>query len=373
MSLWKKALPLRQMPELDTIRLISILLVVLHHQFSKANAFFAWFTEFGWVGVDIFFVMSGFLITSLLLREREATGTISLQTFWKKRMLRLWPSWLFTLLLSICMVWFFGQNNPSLLEKLFSKWWHYFLHFGNYSILLEGNIHIVFNHFWSLAVEEHFYLLWPLVLFFVPGRRGIMAVGLLIIASSFGLRLWHLLSGHDVHLTEFATHTRLDELVMGCLLSVGWSRIKDLAPLSEMLLTALMACLFLGGLYFGKGNMAFPVLNALGYSFIGLSGCLLIVIALKGGRWGIRRVLRVPLFAKLGVLSYGVYLIHLHVSQVLYWALGKLGITPDPYVLATLNLVLPFGPAWIMYFYIDEVFAKFRHRRVSVPVVPQAG
>jgi peptidoglycan/LPS O-acetylase OafA/YrhL len=358
-SIFKK-LPLRQLPELDAIRFLSILLVVLHHQFFDQNFILAWFGKHGWVGVDIFFVMSGFLITTTLLKEQTTKNKINLKLFWYRRILRLWPSWLMTLALSFIMVFFISRNQPVLREALNHRWWHYFLHFGNYDHAYLGQLHTLFSHFWSLSVEEHFYLFWPLLLIGLRTRKQlIMAISILIIVPLL-FRYYYITNGHTVYVISLPTHTRMDEILFGCLLALYFPRIKDLALGAEVFLTGIMLALFYVALYHGRLNYQSSVLYSLTYTMCGIASCLLVILALKGGEFGLRRLLKIKLFAKLGVLSYGVYLIHFHMNFIVYSLLSKFSITDNQTLIAAVNFTVPFIPAYFMYFYIDEFFAKFK-------------
>lgn len=358
-------IPLRQFPELDTIRFISILLVVLHHQFFESNPLLKWFNDHGWVGVDIFFCMSGFLITGLLLKEINKDGTINLKLFWFRRMLRLWPSWLVTLFLSFVMVFILSSSNSTVREALYEKWWHYLLHVGNYSYIFEGKIHTLYSHYWSLAVEEHFYFLWPVILIFFTTKKSLFGVVWSLIIASFMFRYYHIMNGGSEHLVSFSTHTRLDQLLMGCLLAFYFPTIKKLSYSSEIVMTVTMFSLYFFGLYICKNNQDFIILNSLSYTVIGFATCLLIIIALKGNAWGLRKLLNLSIFAKLGVLSYGVYLIHLHVNYIVFPIAKNLPWLDNQNILALINLILPFVPAYFMYFYIDEFFSTYKKKLAS--------
>lgn len=367
---WFTKIPLRTLPELDSLRFISIFLVIFHHLLFTSNSFFSWFKTHGWIGVDIFFGMSGFLITGLLLKEREKMGTIALKDFWVKRMFRLWPSWLFTLFLTIIMVSWIGRNQPSVELALREMCWHYFLHFGNYSHIFFGKIHTLFLHFWSLAVEEHFYLLWPVILIFSKSRRTITWVIFGIVILSWALRYYHISQGASVSLISFSTHTRLDELVLGCCLAIYFNHIKAPSLFQEIALTALMIILYALGLYLCKENPTSHLLNSLTYTFVGIANCFLIIIALKGSKYGVRFLLSSPTVARLGVLSYGVYLIHMLVNFVVFPLSKKFGLE-NQWIIAFLNFVLPFALAYGMYFLIDERFGRLR-RSLSLGTNPHS-
>lgn len=362
-----KRIPVREHPELDTIRFLSILLVVLHHQFFTSNAFFKWFTDHGWIGVDIFFGMSGFLITTILLKELEKTGSIELGNFWFRRMLRLWPSWLVTLILSYLMVFALSSHSGEVRYALQAKWWHYFLHFGNYSYVLYDKIHTLYSHYWSLAVEEHFYILWPLLLVGLRKRKHLLLAVWAIIILSVGVRFYHITNGASNKLLSFSTHTRMDELLLGCVLAFYFPKLPALTALKEIVLTSLMFLLYGIGLYVCKENVGSPWFYSLTYSVVGIATCLLIIIAMKGGRFGLRRLLATRLTARLGVLSYGVYLIHLHVNYIVFPLFKKFPLIQSEIGIALINFVVPFVPAYFMYFYLDAYFARFKHKKVSLP------
>ncbi len=352
-------LPLRQFPELDSLRFLSIFLVVVHHQFFTQNSVLSWFGSHGWVGVDIFFVLSGFLITSLLLKELESTGGINLRLFWFRRMLRLWPSWLLAIALSTAMVYVVGAERPVLREKLSVYGWHYILHVGNYSQAFFGKLHNFFGIYWSLAVEEHFYLVWPLLLCFVRGARWRLLCMLALVVLPVLVRAHHLTHGFEKAQVTVMTHARFDELMLGCLLAVGFPRLPTLRPTAEGLLTATMLLLFYLGLHVCKPS-PIPALYALSYTLIGVASVLLIVIALRGGARGLRRVLKSPWLARLGVLSYGVYLIHLQTNALVFALLERYPVIRDENLVALVNLALPFLPAFVMFRYVDAYFARLR-------------
>jgi peptidoglycan/LPS O-acetylase OafA/YrhL len=154
--------PNHRIVALDGVRGIAILLVVLHHAFHL---------KLLWMGVDIFFVLSGFLITQVLLRKRDSSFRSYIGHFYLRRVQRILPAYLVCLLIS---------------ALLYGSFWlkHWYLYFGAMNFLLPLQLpFVIFLPLWSLAVEEQFYLLWPLAVFFLPRRRMVQfSIALLILA-----------------------------------------------------------------------------------------------------------------------------------------------------------------------------------------------
>ena len=211
----------RFVPGLDGLRGVAVLAVLAFH------AGLSWATG-GLLGVDVFFVLSGFLVTSLLLAEFSGSGTIGLVRFWARRARRLLPA-LFVLLLGVCAyaIWIGGGIPPGQLRgdalstlAYFANWHfiatgqNYFVRFGAPSPLL---------HTWSLAVEEQFYLVWPLIALVVLrrfGRRGIGWTAALLGAASAGACAALYLAGASVNRLYFGTDTRAQAIMVGALLAV---------------------------------------------------------------------------------------------------------------------------------------------------------
>lgn len=114
-------------------------------------------------GVDIFFIISGFLITYLLLAEQEKNGKVDVVKFWIRRAFRIWPLYFFVLLIGPLLTYFFNEQEPGYL--------YHFFFMGNFDIMYNGTKSIATDHLWSICVEEHFYLLCPLLIAFVPVKR----------------------------------------------------------------------------------------------------------------------------------------------------------------------------------------------------------
>ena len=212
---------------LDGIRAVAVAGVVLYHAGAR------WLPG-GFLGVDLFFVLSGFLITSLLLAEREATGRIDLPAFWARRARRLLPAAFLVIALSVLAVAILSPGDlPStradaIASFLYVNNWHqiladqsYFQAFARPSLL---------RHLWSLAVEEQFYLLWPLVMGIcvaVLGRRRTTIVTLVLAVASSGLMAVLFTPGRDPSRVYYGTDTHATGLLIGALLAFAWPLSRE--------------------------------------------------------------------------------------------------------------------------------------------------
>jgi peptidoglycan/LPS O-acetylase OafA/YrhL len=213
----------RYIPTLDGWRGLSVIGVILYHgSFFKSDSLLAKLGYHGDIGVDVFFALSGFLICGLLLREYERNGDIDLRRFYIRRVFRILPPY-YAALAGIVAVSAFGaihinySNLPSCL-----------LFYRNYRPLGEGSYYTA--HYWSLSLEEHFYLFWPLLLIAVkPKRAG--KVAFILAMAVFCWRVleirFHFLSGILPEENVMCrTDTRLDGLLWGCLAAIYFPAIK---------------------------------------------------------------------------------------------------------------------------------------------------
>jgi peptidoglycan/LPS O-acetylase OafA/YrhL len=209
----EKVRHVRRIPSLDGLRAISILVVTASHFLVvyPKNPFLEYINHAGGHGVDVFFVISGFLITTLLLKESTKSGTISLKGFYLRRVRRIFPAFAFfiVVVVSLRSVGALSFGTRTLLSAVTYT----------YNLVPHPNLR-VFGPVWSLCVEEHFYLLWPLVVLLVPTRRLP-----LILASVTAIAVpirFYLETKHSPINPDFLTLTRWDTIAAGCLLAVLW-------------------------------------------------------------------------------------------------------------------------------------------------------
>jgi peptidoglycan/LPS O-acetylase OafA/YrhL len=273
--------------------------------------------QFGWAGVDLFFVLSGFLMGQLVLRERARTGGFDGRRFTARRMLRLWP-----VLYAFLAVYSLVGHDP-----LSAYLWQNALHVQNYAGTSLA-------HLWSLAVEEHFYLLLALLFPLFARRRGPvrLLVGLLVgvLVLCLALRGIGVASGvSDVRL-QWRTHFRMDSLAAGVLLAVV--RVHAPSAFDRLLRWRwLWAATTAGGVWVlaSVGNTG-PVGATLGYTVAYLTGAAFLLL-LHDAAWVPRAGLLTRPLAAVGRYSYGIYIWHLFAAEVaLRWLPGLDGNSSGP-------------------------------------------
>jgi peptidoglycan/LPS O-acetylase OafA/YrhL len=289
---------------LDGLRGVAILAVM---------AFHGGLIRGGFLGVDLFFVLSGFLITTLLLEERDRTGAIHLGRFYVRRALRLLPA-LFALVIacSIVVVLTGGPEEAGIFGSA-ALWVIFYL--ANWASFFGYPLHVL-RHAWSLAIEEQFYLLWPGLLVLLArvtaSRARLLGVVVAGVAASVLLRLWQWVAPDAVAQLYARLDWRGDALLVGCALGVlttgNWlpaSRTTRAWLLGGSLAAAaVLAAAFLGAswdaLYMRGG----------GATLVALSAAALIVQVLVAPAGWIARLLAFRPLVRTGRISYGLYLWH---------------------------------------------------------------
>lgn len=303
-------------PSLNGLRAVSIIIVIVTHLSARDDSPFPGVPNTGLVGVEMFFVISGFLITLLLHREREKTGRISLKQFYLRRVLRIVPAYAFLLLVMFALQQL-GYVSISAVA------WCAAL---TYTSSIVGDVGWDLGHTWSLSVEEHFYLVWPFV-FSRLGRRRALLACLVCIAAVPLLRAalqYFYFRHHDtftlgpVVVTSLGVFRflRMDCIAVGCCLAIGASspkyrRLLTLPPICLTGLTvaaAAVLALSYTPLPFA-GQKWFMYYEGFGWPTTRAVLLAVIVWCCINNRTSLTyRVLNSRAFAVLGILSYSVYL-----------------------------------------------------------------
>jgi peptidoglycan/LPS O-acetylase OafA/YrhL len=337
--------------DVEGLRAVAIGLVLVYHAAAS------WLPG-GFVGVDVFFVISGFLITGLLAREVESSGRLSLGGFYARRAKRLLPATALVLLCTAALTWrFLAITDRATFASdiasaaLYVVNWRFASRSVDY--LAEGVSPSPVQHFWSLAVEEQFYVVWPLLLAGVAlvtkhrqvRVRRAMAIGLALVGlPSFA---WSVhLTARDPASAFFVTPTRLWELALGGAVALGaavWPRIGR-GPASALGWAGLVA-IVTSGIVFREG-VAWPghlaLLPTLGAASVLISGFV-------GGGAGPSRLLGFRPFVWVGGLSYSLYLWHWPVLTIARATWPDLGVLRGAAVVLGSAL-----PAWVSHRFVEN-------------------
>jgi peptidoglycan/LPS O-acetylase OafA/YrhL len=333
-------------PEIQALRAVAVLTVVIYHVWPEAM-------PGGFVGVDVFFAISGFLITAHLVREVDRTGTLALWQFWARRMRRLLPAALLTLF--VCAV-----ATIALVPQLY--WQQFLTEIGTSTAYVQNwqlasdavdylgadNRRSPVQHFWSLSAEEQFYVLWPLLIIVAAwtARRRLAIAGVLLTVT--GLSLWYSISetASNPAAAYFVTPTRAWEFGAGGLLALLGARAALPDRARAVLSWAGLAAVAYAAIAYST-DTAFPGWAAV----VPVAGALAVIHAgMPAAGWAPSRILRVRPAQFLGDISYSVYLWH--------WPLLVFApfvfTNPSPTALRIAVPVLTVLLAWVTKLYVED-------------------
>ena len=293
-------------PALDGLRGVAILLVVLYHNFGFIKQSF-----FGWLGVDLFFVLSGFLITSILLNELGKPGY--LRNFFIKRILRIFPLYYLFLIIFLILLPLFGLYKKELNFFITNQWWLWtYLQNWLYSLYpsKSGNM---LTHLWSLAVEEQFYIVWPFIILLVksPKKLFFIMLGILTLVIVMRSIIW-LSHFENLNYTTLYTFTRIDGICIGSMVSL-LMRFKPLLISQNLAVITLgLALLNFGFFFINEADKdGYPYFALVGYTtFCTMFGLLLHEIVTGSNKTITNKILSLPSLRFFGKISYGFYVFH---------------------------------------------------------------
>jgi peptidoglycan/LPS O-acetylase OafA/YrhL len=315
---------------LDVLRCIAILLVFFRHAAPSVPI-----ARAGWVGVDLFFVLSGFLISGLLFKEYKTRGAISFKRFFIRRGFKIYPSFYFFLL-------------GTLAFELITHKLHPLAHYLSEALYLQNYAGSVWNHTWSLAVEEHFYILLPLLLLclirfssqranpfqMIPAVFGLVAIACLALRMTTVLRI-HPATMMDWDVFQrvlFPTHERIDSLFFGVLLGYFHHFRPEvierllISTRRRLALVLLAGLLLFPALLFSPTN-SFMLTAGLTMLYLGFGIVLMLCLHVRGimPARGARLISAVgTIVAFVGMYSYSIYLWHEPVMKIVPMVLSRL-------------------------------------------------
>lgn len=361
--------PRLYLPELDGLRFIAFLLVFIHNASPLLQGtFLEKFSAYSWFGVDLFFALSGFLISKLLTTEHEQTGTINVRNFYTRRALRILPLYFLFIAFTAIITSTYQGWSPAVIVRVaglatFSD---------NFLSAFRGLNFIAYSiHLWTISYEVQFYLIVPLALNWLlkkdeTTRQAILAViftvGILIRA----LFIYQQASSTAIYVLPF---TRFEAILGGIALGLGLFN-KPLSKLGIWLpLTIGFACLML--------VLTLPNFKVVGwnlmitYPLVGIGASLLLHTLLRSPNVGFTALFRNPLLVSLGRISYGLYTYHIMALVVTTNLFVRLGMSQMQVVrlypvVFLLALLLTVGISTISYLCVENYFLKRKANFISV-------
>ncbi|WP_230203278.1 acyltransferase family protein [Parafrankia discariae] len=380
-------------PALDGVRALAVLCVLVFHMDSLSG---------GYLGVDVFFVLSGFLITKQLLAERDRTGRVSLRRFYLRRAYRLLPAFWLLALVGLTTVVVLGIGTAGERDEFLDSLAASMFYLNNYfQVVRQSTGAGWLGHTWSLSLEEQFYLLWPLVLIVLCRRpRLVRRLPLVLLGGAVAVALWRnvLTSfGASGTRTYFALDTRADALLVGCAVAawlraarrgasgengagaggaakggtgedgaaLAWRRRLDrvtaVLPVAGPVALALLAVAAVTAP--GSWGPRPTVLSHGGYTVVALlAGAVVLALELGPRTSWLFRALAAPPLAWLGRISYGFYLWHFPV--VAHWGhdlTGALGRWPAILAVGLISVAL----AAASYYLLERPVQRHRPAGIS--------
>ena len=369
------ALPTAAHPQklygLDHLRALAILMVMLFHYGGRSFAHPNWVPNgaaFGWTGVDLFFVLSGYLIASQLFAQLKKGHALSLRTFFLKRFFRIIPAYLFVVAIYFCFPFFREKEALPPLWKFLTFTQNFGLYNKDYG---------TFSHAWSLCVEEHFYFFLPftiLVLQITNRFKNSWWILLFLFLIGFGIRLFCWYQFYAPYVNDanagayygkyiyYPTYNRLDGLLVGVAIAAihiyksnFWNKLIKYGNLLLVLgLVVLTGAYFLCESYseFNTAVFGYPVV-ALGYG-------ILICGALSPNSVLYKWQSKFTTF--IATLSYGTYLTHKGVIHIIQYFAIKLQLSITSNLMLIICFVVCFAAAYLLHILLEKPFMKMRDR-----------
>jgi peptidoglycan/LPS O-acetylase OafA/YrhL len=345
---------MKKIPQLDAVRGVAVLLVLLHNTDQYPSLHLQAISANGWMGVDLFFVLSGLLITGILLDTKEADGYF--RNFYARRCLRIWPLYYSALLLMFVVVPLLRPSEAHIIfEARSAPWWSYPLFLQNFLVPIPTQATGLLGVTWSLAVEEQFYLVWPLVVRFcsmVQLRR----IALAVICLSPALRFY--LVRHQVNIYS-NTFCRLDGLMLGALLAIvlhspGFAPSKFVAPAWILLLVS------------GPLALVTETLHArwIVFSLVALASVSFVYLALFSKQRWLQALLTTRFLVYTGTISYGIYLL----EKIPLDAAKATHLDQYPYLTLPVTAAVTYAMAALSWNLLEKPFLRLKRLFEAKPV-----
>jgi peptidoglycan/LPS O-acetylase OafA/YrhL len=352
------AKPTNYFPALDGVRGLAIILVLLFHNFR-----FLAISEYGWMGVDLFFVISGFLITNILLKTVGKEHYF--KNFYTRRVLRIFPLYYLTLIVFFTAFSLLKRPEGSSYYLQHHVWFWTLLENWLFSYQLPKNGLLI--HYWSLAVEEQFYLVWPFVIYRMRKSKALLTLTVALVSALVLARLILAVLQQNgvIHHTYFIliTYSRFDGILVGsalAIISLQRQLLKRWMSAILLVIAVVLNICYLAFVHLYKGNFAyFPTL---GYTVIAVCFGILVYESTLARFRFVRILFDNLLFRFFGRVSYGLYLLHLPIYLLLFPLINQHvnNVLLTSILLTGIAILL----SYVSYIYFEMYFLKQKRKFV---------
>ena len=361
---------------LDVIRFVAAFMIIILHSYTS---WVAWYGQLGFlsggtyqelttlgefadiflrnmgIGVDIFFLISGFLITYILIEEKKRFGKIKIKDFMIRRSLRIWPLYFFLIAITPFLVSWLDTTSPDYLPNI--------LFLNNFQTIKTEVWTYPFGHFWSICIEEHFYLVWPFIIAFVPNKR-LMPVFIFFIVFSILFRLYSAITLEDTwHVLYLNTLSRMDVLVIGAIGAYYYSIKAFNFRLNKWVRYALIFLLIMA-LSIEPVELWTNYFQASFKKFFTISIFSILLLDYNFNS-NFKHILPVKnVFRYLGKISYGIYMysniIILIVIKKFMWTFNSSNIWFYIFLIVSLSIIIPIISYELVEKHILKINKRFR-------------
>jgi peptidoglycan/LPS O-acetylase OafA/YrhL len=364
---------------LDTIRFVAAAMVLFKHAISPCfiylpiqNTVWAKFLDLisdGGAGVSIFFVLSGFLITWMLIGEHEATGNVNVKNFYMRRVLRIWPLY-FAVIAFAFFVYPMLKSLIGVNSQLGTNVYYYLSFLSNFDVMnvnlnCAGKDAMTQTITWSVAIEEQFYLFWPLIFAFSPRRYWVHAILFTIIFSL----TFRILNHNDNTVLYFHSFSVMIDLGIGALFAYAVKTNKTIKLFFEnssgkthLLFVIVSFCL----LFWGKELFAFEYGNAIMRLFVSISFAFIICAQAVTKKNSLLNFKNISFARKLGKYTYGIYLLHPIVLICVDVAVRLMHLPKDNFItlfsMGMAAIVLTIILSRVSYHYFEMKFLRLKEK-----------
>lgn len=351
---------------LDTLRAIAIIIVLIYHYqvvVSRENVF-GFMSQLGWTGVDLFFVLSGYLIGNQILSAFAKGQDFSLKLFYIRRFLRTLPNYYFVLALYFIF--------PTALSGTDTAPLWSFLTFTQNLAMRAGE---TFTHSWSLCIEEQFYLIFPVIALLIAYAKRSIMLGWIAVVSAMSLAIflrgfnWYTHGEAAIPMQTFMEHiyyssfTRFDELLPGVAIALlknfhpdTYAKVLRRGNILLILGLASVSAMFY--VYYHYPYRTSLLVTSTGYSLLAISFAILVLAALSPN--SVLHRIRIPGAASIALWSYAIYLIHKPLFHVLKAPLTEYGININDWLGVAIIMTVSIFCGWALYFFVETPFMNLR-------------